>query len=106
MQRGVVIPAAGGSELRALSREDTEIVETLLGSEPDVASQNLRWIEGDGAPKDFRGKVWRRLHSNGTQAWFVRMVPAFQRRLQIALEKINRSEKILRVAIVRIEPAR
>src|SRR5260370_10381283 len=106
MHGGAVIPAAGGRQLGALLREDSDIVEALLRGEPRVARQNLRRTEVNRALKNRLGKAGRRLNGNSSQARLIDGIPVFQRRFQVAFEKINRGEKFPRVGIVRIEPQR
>src|SRR5260370_41214455 len=90
MQRGAVVPAAGGRQLGALLREDSDIVEALLRGEPRVARQNLRRTEVNGALKNRLGKAGRRLNGNSSQARLGGGIPVFQRRFQGALEEGNR----------------
>src|SRR5260370_42000507 len=106
MQRDVVIPAAGGREFGALMRVVSKMGEPLLRSEPRCARQNLRRIKVNGAVEDRRSEARRWLNRHGSQARLIDRVPIFQRRFQVAFEKIDRAEKFPSVSIARSEAQR
>ena len=104
MQRGVIVLAAGsGSQLHAPMRINPKIVEPDMRAQKRVAGQHLRRVESDRALQQRIIQLRSRLHRDASQSRLLDRIPIVQRRFQIAVEKIERAEKVVGVAVFRIQ---
>src|SRR5712664_4077938 len=106
MQRRVVIPGVCWCEFHSPARKDAEKVQSRFRGEKRVSGQDLRSVEGESTvPERFlKFKRWHK--RNASQPRLVFRIPVFERRFQVAFEKIDGSKEFARARVLRVEPKR
>src|SRR5580692_7411594 len=89
IERRVVISELRCCKLDPLASKDTKIAQSRLRVAESIARQYLRSAESDCRRQNFLLQFGRGSELNRPQPWLVHRVPIFQRRFQVALEKIK-----------------
>src|SRR6267142_807164 len=106
MQRHVVIPGVCWCEFHSPTRKHSQIVQTGFRSEKRVSSQDLRSVEGERTVPERFFELKRRHKRNASQPRPVFGIPVFERRFQVAFEKIDGGKEFARVGILRAKTKR
>src|SRR5882762_5583975 len=106
MQRRFVIPGACWCQFNSPARKDAEKVQSRFRGEERVSGQDLRSVESQRAVAErfFEFQRWHK--RNASQPRLVFGIPVFERRFQVAFEKIDGGKEYARVRVLRVAPKR